>query len=118
MLLLLGWNLFVIDSLPIIKLSFVRGRFILESVVLAHEIIHEAARNKDKGLVHKLDYKNVQDRVSWTFLEEILATRGFGVKWRPWILSLVKGGSIKPGKGLRHGDPLSHALQSSSGCIY
>jgi hypothetical protein len=28
--------------------SFVRGRFILESVVSTYEIIHEAARNKEK----------------------------------------------------------------------
>jgi hypothetical protein len=36
--------------------AFVRGRYILESVVSAHEIIHEAAKNKDKWIVLKLDY--------------------------------------------------------------
>jgi hypothetical protein len=92
---------------------FVKGRFILESVVSAHEIIHEAARNKEKDIVLKLDYEKAYDRVSWSFLKKMMASRGFRVKWRSWILSLVRGGSIsirindendpyfKPGKGLR-----------------
>jgi hypothetical protein len=31
--------------------AFIKGRFILESVVIAHEIIHEVNRRKDQGLV-------------------------------------------------------------------
>jgi hypothetical protein len=41
----------------------VKGRFILESVVSAHKIIHDTMKNKDKGLVLKLDYEKVYDRV-------------------------------------------------------
>jgi hypothetical protein len=45
--------------------------------------------------VLKLDYEKSYDRVDWSFLEEILSTRGFGVKWRSWVvMKLVKGGSI------------------------
>jgi hypothetical protein len=43
--------------------TFVKGRFLLESVVSAHEIIHDAIKNKDKGLILKLDYENTYDRV-------------------------------------------------------
>jgi hypothetical protein len=93
--------------------TFVKGRFILESVVSAHEIILDAMKNKDKGLVLKLDYEKTYDRVDWEFLEEVLITRGFGPVWRNWVLNLIKGGSIcvrlnnenstyfKLGKGLR-----------------
>lgn len=44
--------------------AFVKGRFILESVMLAHEIIHRAVRNNEKGVVLKLDYEKAYDRVS------------------------------------------------------
>jgi hypothetical protein len=44
--------------------AFVKGRFILESVMSAHEIIHRAVRNNEKGVVLKLDYEKAYDRVS------------------------------------------------------
>jgi hypothetical protein len=44
--------------------AFVKGRFILGSVISAHEIIHWALRDKEKGLVLKLDYEKAYDRVS------------------------------------------------------
>jgi hypothetical protein len=95
--------------------AFVRGRFILESVVAAHEIIHDVVKGGQKGMILKVDYEKAYDRVDWHFLEEMLVSRGFGIKWVRWILCLVKGGSIsinvndeinpyfKHGKGLRQG---------------
>jgi hypothetical protein len=43
--------------------AFVKGRFILESVVSAHEIIHDAAKSGNEGLVLKLDYEKAYARV-------------------------------------------------------
>jgi hypothetical protein len=57
--------------------TFVKRRFIVESVVTAHEIIHETVRNNQKDIVLKLDYEKAYDRVSWHFLEEMMSTRGF-----------------------------------------
>jgi len=36
--------------------TFMQGRFILESVVAAHEIIHDINKNKESGVILKLDY--------------------------------------------------------------
>jgi SAM-dependent MidA family methyltransferase len=57
--------------------AFVKGRYILESVVSAHEIIYEAAKTHQKGLILKLDYEKAYNRVNWHFLEEMLSSRGF-----------------------------------------
>jgi hypothetical protein len=73
--------------------AFVKGRFILESVVVAHGIIHDIHKNKESGVILKLDYEKAYDRVSWSFLEEMLVSRGFGKTWVSGIMKLVKGGS-------------------------
>ena len=43
---------------------FIKGRYILESVVAAHEVIHEVHKQKDAGVILKLDYEKAYDRVS------------------------------------------------------
>jgi hypothetical protein len=99
--------------------AFIKGRYILESVVVAHELVHNLNKSKSPGLIIKLDYEKAYDRVSWDFLFETLSARGFSEKWVNWVKCLVKGGSVgvclngeesayfKTGKGLRQGDPLS-----------
>ena len=44
--------------------AFIKERFILESVVMAHEVIHETHRSRSSGLILKLDYEKAYDRVS------------------------------------------------------
>jgi hypothetical protein len=49
--------------------AFVKGRYILESVVSAQEVIHDAVKKGQKGLVLKLDHEKAYERVDWGFLE-------------------------------------------------
>jgi hypothetical protein len=58
--------------------AFIRGRYILESVVVAHEVVHSVHKSKEPGVIIKLDYEKVYDRVNIDFLLEILTTKGFG----------------------------------------
>src|SRR4051812_20175119 len=74
--------------------AFIRGRFILESVVTAHEIIHEVHSSKSKGLVLKIDYEKAYDRVNLDFLFEILELRGFCHIFIRFIRQISLGGSI------------------------
>jgi hypothetical protein len=61
--------------------TFIKGRYILESVVPDHEVIHEIAMGKDSSVILKLDYEKAYDRINWNFLEEFLISRGFSNKW-------------------------------------
>jgi hypothetical protein len=74
--------------------AFIKGRYILESVVVTHEIVHSLHKSKEKGVVLKLDYEKAYDKVSWDFLFEVLESRGFSNKWVHWIKQLVTGGSL------------------------
>jgi hypothetical protein len=60
--------------------DFIRGRYILESVVVAHELLHSINKSKEPGVVIKLDYEKAYDRVNLDFLMDILRARGFGEK--------------------------------------
>jgi hypothetical protein len=43
--------------------AFMKGRYILESVVVAHEIVHVVVKGGQKWIVLKLDYEKAYDRV-------------------------------------------------------
>lgn len=66
----------------------------MESVVVAHEVVHIIHKRKEPGIILKLDYEKAYDRANLDFLFEILATRGFSRKWIGWIESIVTGGSV------------------------
>lgn len=98
--------------------AFIKGRYILESVVTAQELVHCMHSPRALGVILKLDYEKAYDRVSWEFVFEILKSRGFSDVWITWVSHIVMlaGGSVgvnlngeessffKPGKGLRQGD--------------
>jgi hypothetical protein len=74
--------------------SFIKGRYILESVVTAHEVLHSVHRSKQPGLVVKFEYKKAYDKVSWKFLIDVLQKRGFESKWIGWIQCMLDRGSV------------------------
>jgi hypothetical protein len=51
---------------------FIRGRYILGSVVIVHEIVHSIHKSKEPGVILKLDYEKAYNRVNIDFLLEIL----------------------------------------------
>jgi hypothetical protein len=61
--------------------AFISGRYILENVVIAHEVLHSLHRNNHPGVIFKIDYEKAYDRVNLDLLIEILESRGFGSTW-------------------------------------
>jgi hypothetical protein len=102
--------------------TFLKGRYILESVVAAHEIIHDVAYSDQSGFVFKLDYEKAYDKVDRSFLIKMMQGRGFSSKWIKILGSLLDKGSVGvrmndinsdfflASRGVRQGDPISPIL--------
>eukprot|EP00253_Pinus_taeda_P012863 PITA_12863 len=108
--------------------GFIKGRKILDNIVLVQEAVHSSCQRKEKGLVIKLDLANAFDRVRHEFLFVVMKKLGFSsvfINWvkaciaSPWIAPLVNGRStnfFQASRGLRQGCPLSpllYAIQAS-----
>ena len=74
--------------------GFIKGRNILEGVVVLHEVIHELHHSKKKGLILKLDFEKAYDRVRWSFLEQVMVGQGFPALWISWLMSTAKDGKV------------------------
>jgi hypothetical protein len=102
--------------------GFVKGRQILDNIILVQEAIHTSCKKKEKGMVIKLDLANAFDRVRHDFLFAVMRNFGFNqkfIEWvkacitAPWIAPLINGRPAKffqASRGLRQGCPLSPVL--------
>lgn len=73
--------------------GFVKGRNILEGMIVLHEVIHELHSTNHRGLILKIDFEKAYDRVRWHFLEQVTIEKGFPSLWVDWIMSTVRGGT-------------------------
>lgn len=110
------------DIIPENQGGFIKGRKILDNIMLVQEAVHSSCQRKEKGIVIKLDLENAFDRVRHDFLFTVMKKMGFSItfiNWvkaciaSPWIVSLVNGRStdfFNASRGLRQGCPLSPLL--------
>ncbi|XP_059064981.1 uncharacterized protein LOC131067114 [Cryptomeria japonica] len=98
--------------------GFTSGREIMDSIIMVAKTIHSMHTSKFKGMIIKLDVTKAYDRVTWSFLIEVLRKFGFDKRWLKCIehcissvnFSIIVNGSVssffQATNGLRQGDPL------------
>lgn len=84
--------------------GFIKGRKILDNIVLVQEAVHSSGQRKEKGMVIKLDLANTFDMVRHDFLFAVMTKMGFSINFinwvkaciaSPWIALLVNGRSTE-----------------------
>jgi hypothetical protein len=58
--------------------TFIKGRNILEGVVILHEVINEFKKSDKQGVLFKIDFGKAYDKVKWKFVQEVLTRLSYG----------------------------------------
>jgi len=102
--------------------GYVEGRKIMDSFILAHEVIHSLKTTRTLDMLIKLDLSKSFDRINWKYMRSLLEAFGFNSLRVSWIMRLtssyffsilvngVPSQPFSPSIGIRQGDPLSHFL--------
>lgn len=60
--------------------AFIKGRQILDTILIVNECVEDYTRREKKGVIVKLDMEKTYDKTDWDFVDYTMARKGFGSK--------------------------------------
>jgi len=69
--------------------AFIKGKQILDGILVANEAVDEARRMNKELLLFKVDFEKAYDSVDLKYLDSVMANMNFSVIWRKWIKKCV-----------------------------
>jgi len=81
----------VIDD---VQSAFLKDRGLLESVMMANEVIDEVRRSRRSGVCLKIDFEKAYNSVGWRFLLDMLHRMGFHSKWVKWVKGCLETATV------------------------
>jgi hypothetical protein len=80
--------------IPKTQSAFLKGRQLVEGVVVVNEVIDYAKKVGKSCMILKVDFEKAYDSVDWDFLDYMLGRFGFSLKWRNWMKACVGVGCL------------------------
>lgn len=72
--------------------AFLKGRYIMEGVMVLHEALNFIHSNKQSAILFKVDFEKAYDKIKWPFVYQMLKAKGFLDLWCDWMMGIMRGG--------------------------
>nr|GFA10094.1 cysteine-rich receptor-like protein kinase [Tanacetum cinerariifolium] len=74
--------------------EFIKGRYILNGVLIANEVVDHMRRTRCKSLIFKVDFEKAYDSLNWRFLSDMMGKMRFENKCCSWIECCLRSSTI------------------------
>nr|GFD09454.1 RNA-directed DNA polymerase, eukaryota, reverse transcriptase zinc-binding domain protein [Tanacetum cinerariifolium] len=75
-----------------VQSDFFPNRQIFDGPFIINDVLSWYKHKRHQAMVFKVDFAKAYDSVRWDFLDDVLSSFGFGLKWRSWILGSLSSG--------------------------
>jgi len=66
----------------------------LDSILVANETVDYLKKEKESGVIVKVNFEKAYDSVDWKFLYYMLGRLGFNCKWIKWVKAYMESATI------------------------